>query len=372
MHYTRIEIKKNTFINNICVTRNWISKFKPEVKYCLPVKANAYGHGLIEIARLAQNYVDYFGVACLDEGAKLRTSGIDKPILVFGAFSELQVGGLIQYNLEITISSLYKAKLVSEFCEVRGLIAKVHIKIDTGMNRVGVRVESAKELIDFVCENKCFELVGIYSHLACGDLIDDEYTLMQIDLFSLCCNYARKQAPNIICHLSNSAGVINYPGSLFDMVRPGIMSYGYSPSDGAFPAELSGIKPCLSLISEITYFKVVKENQGISYNHKYITKGTTRVVTIPIGYGDGYKRALSNIGEVIIRGKKYTISGNICMDMLMVDIGIDSVAYVGDEVILIGTQGDEEILLQDVANKCNTISYEILCGFNDRILRVFV
>lgn len=372
MHCTKIEIHKSTFINNICTTRKWINSYKPNVKYCLPVKANAYGHGLIGVAELAQDHVDYFGVACLNEGILLRKNGIFKPIIVFGAFIDSQVAQLIENDLEITISSMYKAKVVADFCEVNSLIAKVHIKIDTGMNRVGVRVDSANELIDFVTQKKCFQLVGIYSHLANSDFTKNEYTLKQIDAFLIVADYAKKQIPDLICHIANSGGVINYSNSLFDMVRPGIMSYGYTPDGANFPDELAEIKPCFKLVSLVTYFKVVMQHQSISYNQTYKAANVTRVVTIPIGYGDGYRRSLSNIGEVLIHGKKYKISGIICMDMLMVDIGATGEAYVGDEVVLIGSQGTEEILLQDIANKCSTVSYEILCGFNDRILRTYI
>lgn len=372
MHYTRIEIDSKKLINNIISVRNWLSKYDDKIKYCLPVKANAYGHGLVGIAKLTEPYVDYFGVACLDEGEKLRVNGIAKPIIVFGAFADEQVDGLIANNLEITISSLYKAKLVADFCYLHGKKAKVHIKVDTGMNRVGVRVESAPMLIKFIQDNKCFELIGIYSHLANSDVEDDPYTLEQVEQFSIIARQVKQEMPDIICHLANSGGVVNYRNSLFDMVRPGIISYGYSPNNADSSGILSHIQPCLSLKSQVTFFKVVKTGQGISYNHKYITDAVTRVVTIPIGYGDGYRRALSNIGEVIINGNRYRISGTVCMDMLMVDIGITGTAYVGDEAIFIGKYGNQELLLQSLAEKCGTIVYEILCGFNERIPRIYI
>ena len=372
MYHTRIEVNKDVLLNNIATIKNWIKRFKPKVKYCLPVKANAYGHGLVGVATIAQNFVDYFGVACLDEGIKLRSSGITKPILVFGAFADEQVDGLVQNNLDITISSMYKAEVIAKYCEKYNTYARVHIKVDTGMNRVGVRVESAYELIDFVLQNDCFKLVGLYSHLASSDIPNDEYTATQINSFAVIEKYVKCLARDVICHLANSGGVINYPESLFDMIRPGIMSYGYNSNGKNFNGHLSKIKPCFSLKSEVTFFKVVASGQGISYNHKWITQAQTRVVTIPIGYGDGFRRALSNVGEIILHNQKYRISGVICMDMLMVDIGAQTVVHVGDEVVLIGKQGDKEILLEEIAKECNTISYEILCGFNDRIARIYV
>ncbi|MFN7095295.1 MAG: alanine racemase, partial [Burkholderiales bacterium] len=213
---------------------------------------------------------------------------------------------------------------------------------------------------------------GVYSHLTSSDEAEQSFTQHQINQFAGLVKYVKAIKPEVICHLANSGGVSYFPNSYFDMVRPGLLAYGYfpKPSNPKFP--LTQIRPCFSLKSKVTYFKVVDKAQGISYNHKYITPKLTRVVTVPVGYGDGYRRMLSNLGEVLIRGKKYQITGNICMDMFMVDIGPTGESYVNDEVVLIGHQADLEITLESVAQKCNTISYEILCGFNERIPRVYV
>jgi alanine racemase len=365
MHNTIIEIDSQQFIKNIMLIRSHINNNK--VKFCLPIKANAYGHGLVGIANLAQDYV---GVACLDEGVKLRVSGIAKPILVFGSFSEEQMEELIKNDLEVTVSSLYKAQCLAKYCELNRLIGRVHIKVDTGMNRIGVRVESVNDLIDYVLQSRFLNLVGVYSHLASSDSPADSFTQEQISKFIQVVNYTRKHKPNAICHLANSGGVCYYPDSYFDMVRPGIMSYGYMPNNLFLNGDYLQTLPCFKLKSIVSYFKVVGANQGISYNHTYITSEETRIVTIPIGYGDGYRRCLSNLGEVLIRGNRYHVSGNICMDMMMVDIGKNE-AYVGDEVVLIGRQGNQNITLENVVAKCNTITYEILCGFNERIPRVY-
>ncbi len=372
MHYTTIEIDCQQFINNIQILKTYIGKLKQNIKFCLPIKANAYGHGLVGIAKVSEEHVDYFAVANLNEGEVLRQNGIVKPILVFGAFADEQVAGLIKHQLEITVSSLYKAELITKYCKSGRLKARIHIKIDTGMNRVGVRVSSAKSLIDFVVRQKELELVGVYSHLANSDVINDEFTFRQIEQFKHVSDYVKSIDGNVICHLANSGGVCFYPESYFDMVRPGIAAYGYLLDMIKPECELARIKPCFSLKSMVTYFKVVAKNSGISYNHTYITSEQTRVVTIPIGYGDGYRRALSNLGQVIMHGNKYTISGIICMDMLMVDIGYEGTAYVGDIVVLIGNQGTENITLESVAKLCGTITYEILCGFNERIPRIYV
>ncbi len=351
MHNTIIEIDSKQFIKNLQTIRKQINN----LKFCLPVKANAYGHGLVGMCLIAEPYIDYFAVACLEEGQKLRQNGIVKPILVFGGFSEEEIPDLITQNLEITISSHYKAQLV--------------IKVDTGMNRIGVRLENAMKLIHEILNTKELNLIGVYSHFASSDSIDQGFSLMQLKNFTKLVQDIKSINPNIICHLANSGGIINYPDSYFDMVRPGILAYGYLPIQ-PIHNQFKEIKPCFSLKSKVIYFKVVAKNQIISYNQSYITKKDTRVVTIPIGYGDGYRRMLTNIGEVLIRGNKYKVAGIICMDMFMVDIG-NSESYVGDEVILIGKQNEEEITLESIAQKCNTIINEILVGFNERIPRVY-
>jgi alanine racemase len=369
MHPTIIRIDQQQLRTNLHLIRTHLA---PAVKICLPVKANAYGHGIKLIAPLAEPLVDMLAVACLDEGRLLRELGITKPILVMGAIDCAQIPGLVATGLEFTISSMYKAQAVIAYCHQHQLTAKVHLKIDTGMNRIGVRVTSAYELIDLVYQAPELELAGVYSHFAASDEVDNPLNALQLAQFSEIVAYVKRLDPTICCHLANSAAVCNLPDSHFDMVRPGIMSYGYLPTPVAATSQLAAIKPCFSLISKVAYFKVVAADQGISYNHCYRTQTTTRVVTLPIGYGDGYRRGLSNCGQVIIRGHKYTISGAICMDMLMVDIGTQGEAYVGDEAVLIGRQGSEEITLSEVAGQLNTIIYEVLVGFNERIVRELI
>lgn len=366
-HPTVIEIDTNHFLVNLKAIRTVVGN----KKICLPVKANAYGHGLVKMALLAEPHVDYLAVACLYEGMTLRKCGIEKHILVFGAFGEEDVPGLIANNLEITISSILKARQVANYCKLNNLTAKVHLKIDTGMNRVGVRVETAPELFKYVMSEPQLILTGAYSHLASADDLDKTTTLEQLKKFEAIVNLAKKINPDIICHIANSAGICYYLDSYFDMVRPGILSYGYFPNQNIPNNSLAEIRPCFTLKSRIIYTKLVEKDQPISYNGRYRTNERTRVVTVPIGYGDGYPRMLSNKGEVILRGNKYIISGTICMDMLMVDIGKNGVGYIGDEVILIGKQEGQEISLKSVADKCHTIIYEILCGFNDRIPRIY-
>ena len=358
-HPSWIEIDLAQFQKNIRLIKKQIGS----CLFCLPVKANAYGHGLCPMAKAALDAgVDYLGVSCLQEGALLRNSGIAAPILVFGAIHEDQIPDLIRYDLEFTISSPYKADLVAAHSPPKP--ARIHLKVDTGMQRTGMRPDTALALFEKLQHNPSFDIRGIYSHLATSDHPSDPTALAQIDLFHSLTQHPTLYSKKLLYHLANSGGVAHYPSSLHDMARPGILAYGYLPPHA--PASLRAIRPCFSLKAKISYFKVVGPNQGISYGHAYKTSGQTRIVTIPIGYGDGYRRALSNKGHVLIRGKRYPISGTICMDQFMVDIGQDE-AYVGDEVTLIG----KEIPLEEIADLCDTITYEILCGFNDRIPRVY-
>ena len=367
MSNTVIIINKNQFENNLKVIRTII---KQGTKFCLPVKANAYGHDLLIISKIAQNYVDYFGVAFVAEGIALRENGIIKPILVFGSFSQNQIPEFIQYNLDITISSFLRANQIIDFCKTSGLSCNVHLKVDTGMHRVGISVKNAISLIDHILANKELNLIGVYSHFANSEKINDPYTLEQINQFNHIVKYIKNICPKIICHIANSTGMINYPNAHYDMVRPGILSYGYITFKNKRSNLKKLIKQCFTLQSKIIYNKIVDANKFISYKGLYVTKSKTRIITIPIGYGDGYRKQLSNKGEVLFKGKKYKVSGEICMDMLMVDLGMEVEAYVEEEVILIGEQSGNIISIESIAKKCKTNIYEIMCAFNSRIPRI--
>lgn len=365
-HPAWIEIDLKQFKTNISIIRQHIGSSL----LCLPIKANAYGHGLCGIGKAAEQAgVDYLAVAHLKEGAALRDAGIRIPILVLGAIHEDQIDDLINYNLEFTISSQFKAELVYEKCKHLKHSCKVHLEVDTGMQRTGVRAATAINLLEYLQAKPCFKVVGVYSHFATADAPDDTFAYEQIQRFhQLVTEPCFKKMP-ILRHLANSGGVAYFPSSHFDMVRPSCMAFGFLSSN--FPESLAKIAPCFSLKARVSYFKVVEEGVGISYGHHYRTKIRTRIITVPIGYGDGYRRGLSNRGEVLIRGSRFPIVGMICMDQFMVDVG-DKEVYVGDEVVLIGKQGDEEISVQDVASLYDTTFYEVLCGFNDRLPRVYI
>lgn len=362
-HPAWIEVDLEQFKKNIMLIRDYVQ----QRKICIPIKANAYGHGLIPIAQAAVEVgVDYLAVSCLQEAILLRQAKIRCAILVLGSIYPNQIKYFLQHDLEITISSLAKAQyLVDALHELKHPHPiKVHVEIETGMQRTGIRIESSRKLFDYLEQHPLLNVRGIYTHLATADDKDNAFTQQQIHCFLSFANEIKSRYPNAIFHMANSGGTFYWRESHLDMVRPGKLAFGYYPTQPLLT------QPIFSIKARISYFKVVQKGLGISYNHRFITTEDTRIVTVPIGYGDGYRRALSNKGEVLIHGKRYPIVGIICMDQFMVNIGSDS-AYVGDEVVLVGKQGNEEITLNELAVKCDTVPSEILVNFNDRLPHLY-
>ncbi|KFN49954.1 hypothetical protein N790_00905 [Arenimonas malthae CC-JY-1] len=336
------------------------------------VKANAYGHGLVPVGlHLQAQGVEQLGVAFLEEGIALRQAGVHLPILVMGGIFGPQAAALIAHDLEITVSSLDKLRQVEAAAEALGRPATVHLKIDTGMERIGVHSYHAGPFIEAAVASRWCRVKGVYSHLACADEPDSPMTARQLERFlDACAHFERIGAPMPLRHLANSGGVLHFPDTHLDMVRPGIALYGVLP-DPASRATVA-LRPALSLVSQVVYFKVVPAGQPVSYGATWAPATDTRVVTVPIGYGDGFPRALSSRGEVLIRGQRHPIVGRICMDQFMVDIGPAGTAYNEDEVVLIGHQGGRGIRCEEVAQAAGTIPYEILVGLNGRIPREYV
>jgi alanine racemase len=334
------------------------------------VKANAYGHGLVPVAlHLQAQGVEQLGVAFLEEGIALREAGVTVPILVLGGIFGPQAAQFIAHDLEVTVSSLDKLRQVEAAAQALGRKATVHLKIDTGMERIGVHSYSCGPFIEAAVASRWCVLKGIYSHLACADDPESPMTALQVERFAeACAHFARLGAPMPLRHLANSGGVLHFPETHLDMVRPGILLYGVQPDPAS--KRTVDVRPVLSLVSQVVYFKVVKAGHPVSYGATWAPAHDTRVVTIPIGYGDGYPRALSSRGEVLIRGRRHPIVGRICMDQFMVDIGQDS-AWNEDEVVLVGGQGDAAITVEAVAQAAGTIPYEILTGLNQRIPRIY-
>ncbi len=368
-HPAWIEINIAQFKQNLKILQQHIG---PNTKLCIPVKANAYGHGLLEMSKAAVDAkVDYLAVSCLHEGIVLRNAGINNlPILVLGAIHIEQIPELIEYDLEFTIASHYKARLVAEVCRELQKTVKVHLEVDTGMQRTGVRVTTAPQILDYMQREKCFIVRGVYSHLATSDVPEHPFSKLQIQEFT---GFLKESGllnnPDVLCHLASSAGVACHPETHFDMVRPGLIAFGYFPR-ADIPDNLRSIKPCFSIKAKIAYFKQVPAGFGISYSHTYITTKPTHILTIPVGYGDGLRRSLSNKGMILLKGKRYPMVGTICMDQFMVDIGSDS-GYVGEIVTIVGQDNEQQISIEELSRSCDTIPYEILCGFNDRLPRLY-
>lgn len=336
------------------------------------VKANAYGHGLVPVAlHLQAQGVEQLGVAFLEEGVALRRAGVTVPILVMGGIFGPQAAQLIAEDLEITVSSLDKLRQVEAAAESQGRKATIHLKIDTGMERIGVHSYHAGPFIEAAVASKWCTVKGVYSHLACADDPSSAMTVQQLGKFlDACAHFTRLGAPMPIRHLANSGGVLHFPETCLDMVRPGIALYGVLP-DPASRATVD-LRPVMSLVSQVVYFKVVPAGNPVSYGATWAPGVDTRVVTVPMGYGDGFPRSLSSRGEVLVRGQRHPIVGRICMDQFMVDIGPQGTAYNEDAVVLIGRQGDQAIACEDVALAAGTIPYEILVGLNTRIPREYV
>ena len=364
---TRIVVDLDVLAGNLRAIRAHVG-----VPVMAIVKANAYGHGLVPVAHhLQAQGVEQLGVAFVEEGMALRRAGITVPILVLGGILGRQVTQLIQHDLEITVSSLDKLRKVEAAAERLGRKAVVHLKIDTGMERIGVHSYSCGPMIEAAAASSWCTVKGVYSHLACADDPASPMTALQLERFlEACAHFERIGAPMPIRHLANSGGVLHYPQTWLDMVRPGIMLYGVLPDPDAH--RTVDVKPALSLISQVVYFKTVLAGHPVGYGATWAPPHDTHVVTVPIGYGDGYPRALSNRGEVLIRGHRRPIVGRLCMDQFMVDLGPDGTAYVEDDVVLIGTQGGETISVEDVAQRAGTIGYEILTRLNERVPREYV
>ena len=363
---TRIRVRLDAIGHNLAAIRNHV-----RVPVMGVVKANAYGHGLVPVARyLAAQGVDQLGVAFVEEGVALRQAGITVPILVMGGIFGPQIAQFLAHDLEITVSSVDKLRQVEAAAEAAGRRAVVHLKIDTGMERIGVHAETSGPFIEAAVASRWCVVKGVYSHLACADDPDAPMTALQLERFTqACAHFPRIGAPMPVRHLANSGGVLHFPQTHLDMVRPGIALYGVAPDPASCPP--FALQPALSLVSKVVYFKVVRAGRPVSYGATWAPARDTRIATVPVGYGDGYPRALSSRGAVLIRGQRVPLVGRVCMDQFMVDLGPSGTAYNEDEVVLIGRQGESAIGAADVAQAAGTIAYEILVGLNERIPREY-
>ncbi len=338
------------------------------------LKANAYGHGLVAVAQeLERIGAPYVGVAYLEEGLRLREAGVRLPVLVMGGIVGSQVPRFIEHELTLTASSVDKLVAIDECAARMGRKARVHLKIDTGMERIGTHWYSAEALFEAALKIKHVHIEGVFTHFANADEADLSHTRLQLERFQEALSfYERRSLPMPLRHAANSGAILQCPDSYFDMVRPGILFYGASPAID-LPLTLP-VEQALRWLTRVVFFKVVKPGSAISYGSTWAPQELTRVVTLPVGYGDGYARSMSGQAEVLLHGRRVRVVGRICMDQIMLDIGWTS-AFNGDEVVLLGrasdADADAEIRIEELARWANTIPHEVLTSINTRVPRVY-
>lgn len=362
---TRVTVDLAAIRSNLAAIRSHVGSAR-----VMPIlKANAYGHGLVEVARAVEPASDALGVAYLEEGILLRQAGITAPILVLGGIIGSQIPLFLENRLSLCASSVDKLRAIDAEAAAMGVTASVHLKIDTGMERLGVHWYSADKLLDASLTCRHLSVDGIFSHFANSDAPDLSDARRQLDRFhTVLAFYERAGLRPPMRHMANSAAIVRLPESHLDLVRPGILLYGVYPGD--FPRDVP-VRPALSWTSRVVYFKVVEAGNPVSYGSTWAPDHRVRVVTVPVGYGDGYFRSMSNKAEVAIRGHRYSQVGRVCMDQIVVNLD-QGEAYNGDEVLLLGKQGDVEITAEDLARWADTIPYEVLTNINTRVPRVYL
>jgi alanine racemase len=363
-----VEVDLDNFISNLREIKRLIG---PQVDFMQIVKADAYGHGAIEISNAAlKNGARMLGVANADEGVQLRISGIDAPIVILGPSTAAEIDEITKYNLTPSISDIFFARQLQKTLEKSGHKLSVHIEIDTGMGRGGIMQSEALNLILEISRLANITMDGIFSHLATSENFVP-YNDRQWQLFSGLLEELKRLGINIPRrHLGNSGAILNYPEFNIDMVRPGIMTYGIYPAPDN---EAKGnLEPVMSFKTSIVLLRDFPKGYGIGYGSTYITNKETRIATIPVGYGDGYPFILGNLGEALIRGKRAPLVGRVSMDMCTIDVTNIPGCSIGDEVVLLGKQGQEYLSANEIAAKAKTISYEVLCALGKRAPRVFL
>lgn len=347
------------------------AKIGSAVKVLSMVKANAYGHGAPKVAAaLAEEGSDAFGVATVEEARELRRSGIRHPILVVGGVYPAQLAQVVEHQLTAAAHDLQTAKRFNQAAQDLGVALDIHIKIDTGMGRLGFLPSDQESWLPALKKLQALRIIGVFSHLCQAESVHGEYTQQQLRLFEEVLVRLREAgfAPALV-HLANSAATITLPQAYFDMVRPGIMLYGaYPSSEMASEIEL---KPVLSWKTRILQLKKVPAGTSISYGQSFVTRRPSLIATLPVGYADGYGRLLSNRGATLVRGKRAPVVGRICMDLAMIDVTDIPGVRSGDEVVLLGRQRGAEITAEEMAGWAETISYEIFTSISSRVPRIY-
>ncbi len=336
------------------------------------VKANAYGHGAVPCSRaLVKAGADGLGVATVEEGAELRRAGLRVPVVLLGLVQPYEAAAVVRYNLQPTLSGEeVQMRALARAARSAGKRLAVHLKVDTGMGRIGVTPEEAPERARRLRKLPGLELAGIFSHLAHADGRDAGLLRRQnVRLQTAAAAIRRQSWPRALVHLANSAALLEAPDTYADMVRPGLMLYGLYPAPRF--RRRAVLKPALSWKTKIIALKTVPPGTGLSYGHTYVTRRRSRIATLPVGYADGFARGLSNSGRVLVRGRSCPVVGRVCMDMTLVDVTTVPGVRLGEEVVLLGRQGRAVLGADDMARSLGTISYEILCLIGARVPRVY-
>ncbi len=340
------------------------------------VKADAYGHGAVEISKeLEKMDADFLGVAILEEAIELREAGIKTPILLLGGLFDGQESAAFDYELTPLVFSLESARKINEEAHLRREKKRIHLKIDTGMGRIGVQAESIKDFLSALKEMTAIEVEGAATHFASADAPagspGNDYTSLQLERFNQSLLEIESLGFNVpLRHCANSAALFNHPETTFNMARPGILLYGACPSLAADKSD--SLKSVMTFKTRIMDVKSVKKGFRVSYDSTYIAPDDRKIAVLPVGYADGYRRELSGKGEVLVRGKRAKIAGRVCMDMTMIDVSDIDGVETGDEVLLFGESGTNRIPVDEVAALAGTISYEILCGITKRVPKVYI
>ncbi len=348
-----------------------LKKLGGKAKLLAVIKADAYGHGAVEVGRFLENKCDFFGVASVEEAAELYRAGIKKPVLILGYVSPLQFEEVVRDDIRIPVFSYESAKALSDEAERQERVVKFHFCIDTGMSRIGFQVnDESADICKKICALPNIEAEGLFSHFATADETDLSKTFAQKERFERFISLLEERGIDIpIKHLYNSAGIMVFD-EYFDMVRSGIITYGLYPSHEVDRSRLD-IRPALEWKSYVSHVKTLEKGREISYGGTYTTDKDTVVATVPVGYADGYPRSLSNKGRVIVKGQYAPILGRVCMDQLMIDVtGIDGVC-VEDEVTLVGTDGGAQLSIEEVSELAGSFNYEQTCSLARRVPKLY-
>lgn len=365
-----LEINLDAIAHNVRTIKGIVGR---NTQIIAVVKANAYGHGAVEVSQTAlENGVAILAVGVVEEGIILRKAGIKAPILICGLTLEDQLEPLLSYNLTPTICDLQILEALSEVAGENGKTIGIHIKIDTGMGRLGVSPPKTLNFVKKISKMRNIKIEGIFTHLAATNEKDGIYTKIQFDEYKKALLELEKEGINIpLKHIANSAAILNSSSMYLDAVRPGIILYGLFPSPKS--ERTVELKPAAEFKTRIIFLKKVSPGKSIGYGRTYITTKPTKVATLPVGYADGYSRLLSNKAEVLVREQRAPIIGRICMDLCMIDVTHIPEVQIGDEVILWGRQGSQTIWAEEIAEKIGSIVYEVICMVDkERIPRVFI